>query len=74
MFYYGENIEFWENLKKAGVPVVLKVWLKSRTLVSVDGCGSAIGGQRSHGLLDNVYQRENGPALPGLKGIFRGYP
>jgi acetyl esterase/lipase len=27
--YYGENIEPYENLKKAGVPVVLKVWPKA---------------------------------------------
>ena len=37
MFYYGENIEFWENLKKAGVPVVLKVWLKAvHSFLSMD--------------------------------------
>lgn len=27
--YYGENIGLYENLKKAGVPVVLKVWPKA---------------------------------------------
>src|SRR5436305_6525500 len=26
--YYGENIELYENLKEAGVSVVLKVWPK----------------------------------------------
>jgi acetyl esterase/lipase len=36
--YYGENIEFYENLKEAGVPVNLKVWPKAvHSFLSMDG-------------------------------------